>query len=89
MAETLSRRSANVLVKDSGMCWVMSVPALLAGNARRTVSNAVVPPVEAPMARILLVVTVNGARPALGASLACATLRLTSTYAPVLTRCTN
>ena len=37
-------------VKPEGICWVITIPGILAGNCRTTSRIASVPPVEAPMA---------------------------------------
>ncbi|EXI72864.1 MAG: hypothetical protein AW07_03000 [Candidatus Accumulibacter sp. SK-11] len=58
------RRSANIAVNCSGMCWTMTIPAIVSGRRVSTASSACVPPVEVPMAITLSVVCSTGAVPA-------------------------
>ena len=52
-AQMRFNRSAKLLVKVGGMCWVMTVGGQLAGNFCSTAINASTPPVEEPMATTL------------------------------------
>ena len=51
------KRLAKAVVKFAGMCWTMTIPGILGGIWVRTSLIASVPPVEAPMAITLFVVS--------------------------------
>jgi hypothetical protein len=67
------RRSANIAVNCSGMCWTTTIPATVTGRRVSTASSACVPPVEVPMAITLSVVFEH--RPVPAARIASAVLR--------------
>ena len=51
-----SSRLAKAVVNNCGMCWTITVPGVSPGRCAITARSASVPPVEAPIARIWLVV---------------------------------
>lgn len=55
--QRVSRRWAKLAVNWAGMCWTTTTPGAFSGNRVRTLRMASVPPVEAPRAMSLLVVT--------------------------------
>lgn len=66
MAHISFSLSANDFVKFGGICWTITIPGTLAGSLVKTSFMASVPPVDAPIAITLSVVSLSAEYDSLG-----------------------
>ena len=84
MAHISFSLSANDFVKLGGMCWTMTIPGIFAGSLVKTSLMASVPPVDAPIAITLSVVSLRAEYESLG-SLVCGLALWTFAFAAAFT----